>query len=204
MTTIIVIITVIVSVIAFQSREIMAKLMFNAYLVKHGNQWFRVLTHAFIHSGWAHLAINMWVLWNFGGIAERFFLVERGGVGSYIFIGLYLGGILFASLPAFNRHQDNFNYNAVGASGAVAAVLYAAIFAHPTMGIGLMFIPIPIPAIIFGVLYLAVEWYMDKNSNDHVAHDAHFWGAAFGFAFAVVMVPSHLRPFFSQIMDMLQ
>lgn len=199
MTLYIVIITGIVSFLAFQNRELLAKLMYNPYLVKHSNQWYRAITHAFIHSGWMHLLVNMWVLWIFGGIVEQSFNLERGNLGIPIFIGLYLGGILFATLPSFKRHQDNFNYNSLGASGAVAAVLFASIFFNPTMDLYLMFIPIPIPAVIFGVLYLALEWYMDKKSNDHIAHDAHFWGAAFGFTYAIIMVPSQLEGFLDAI-----
>ncbi len=199
MTLALVIITALVSFAAFQNRELMAKLMFNAYLVKHSNQWYRVVSHAFVHSGWMHLAINMWVLWLFGGIVESSFADYRGSAGMFIYGALYLGGILFATLPSYGRHQDNFNYNAVGASGAVAAVLFSAIYFNPTMNLFLMFIPIPIPAIIFGVGYLILEWYQDKKSNDNIAHDAHFWGAAFGFVFSVLMVPSRFMLFVEEI-----
>ncbi|MCB9192090.1 MAG: rhomboid family intramembrane serine protease [Flavobacteriales bacterium] len=199
MTTIIVVVTVLVSIVAFQNRETLSKLMFNAYLVKHSNQWYRAVTHAFIHSGWMHLLVNMWVLWNFGGMVEDAFDLHRGIVGRGAFIGLYLGGILFATLPSYQRHQDNFSYNSLGASGAVAAVLFSAIYFDPTMDLILMFIPIPIPAVIFGVLYLALEWYMDKKLNDNIAHDAHFWGAAFGFVYSLVMVPSQMEYFIDDI-----
>lgn len=199
MTLYIVIATSIVSFLAFQNREMLAKLMFNPYLVKRSNQWYRSVTHAFIHSGWMHLLVNMWVLWNFGDIVEHAFGTERGTLGVPIYLGLYFGGILFATLPSFKRHQDNFNYNSLGASGAVAAVLFASIYFRPTMDLYLMFIPLPIPAVIFGVLYLAFEWYMDKKSNDHIAHDAHFWGAAFGFTYAVIMVPGQFEWFIEAI-----
>lgn len=201
MTTIIVVKTGLISILAFQNREMMSKLMFNAYLVKHGNQWYRVITHAFIHSGWMHLAVNMWVLWLFGQMSEDYFVGYRGTAGTFGYIALYLGGILFSTLPSFRKHQNNFNYNALGASGAVAAVLFSAIYFDPTMDLYLMFIPIPIPAVLFGIGYLALEWYLDKNSNDNIAHDAHFWGAAFGFLYSILMVPSQLEVFFSMIAD---
>lgn len=200
MTLYIIIITGLVSFAAFQNRDLMSKLMFNAYLVKHSNEWFRVFTHAFVHSGWMHLFVNMWVLWIFGGMVEEQFILNKGLIGKGGYLALYLGGILFATLPSFKRHQDNFNYNAVGASGAVAAVLFSAIYFSPTMNLYLMFIPIPIPAIIFGIGYLALEWYLDKKSNDNIAHDAHFWGAAFGFAFSVLMIPSQFEYFIDAIL----
>ncbi len=199
MTFFIVIITALVSFAGFQNRELMSRLMFNAYLVKHSGQWYRVVSHAFIHSGWMHLGINMWVLWLFGGIVEGSFADYRGSSGPFIYGALYLGGILFATLPSYGRHQDNFSYNAVGASGAVAAVLFSAIYFNPTMNLFIMFIPIPIPAIIFGICYLALEWYQDKKSNDNIAHDAHFWGAAFGFVFSVLMAPDRLSLFIDEI-----
>ena len=126
MTLVIVIITALVSAAAFQNRELMSKLMFNAYLVKHSNQWYRVVTHAFIHGGWMHLAINMWVLWLFGGIVEDSLEVYRGSAGLFVYGALYMGGILFSTLPSYGRHQDNFSYNSLGASGATAAVLFSA------------------------------------------------------------------------------
>ncbi|MCB9186569.1 MAG: rhomboid family intramembrane serine protease [Flavobacteriales bacterium] len=201
MTLYIIIITAIVSIAAFQNRSLMAKLMFNAYLVKHSNEWFRVISHAFVHSGWMHLFVNMWVLWIFGELVENAYEAHRGATGVAGYLALYLGGILFSTLPSFQKHQNNFNYNAVGASGAVAAVLFSAIYFAPTMSLYVMFIPIPIPAVIFGVAYLALEWYLDKNSNDNVAHDAHFWGAAFGFSFSLLMFPSQFGQFVNEILN---
>lgn len=200
MTTIIVVITGLISFLGFRDRNLLSKLMFNPYLVKHSNQWYRAVTHAFIHSGWMHLLVNMWVLWIFGDIVEQSFKSYRGIAGIVGFIALYIGGILFATLSSFRKHQDNFHYNSLGASGAVAAVLFSAIYFNPTMDLYLMFIPIPIPAIIFGIGYLALEWYLDKQSNDNVAHDAHFWGAAFGFTFSVIMIPSQMEYFVDAIL----
>lgn len=199
MTLALIVITIIVSVLAIQNRLWMAKLQFNAYLVKHSNQWYRVITHAFVHSGWMHLAVNMWVLFLFGGASESAFEMYRGSAGIFVFVALYLGGILFSTLSAYRRHQDDFNYNAVGASGAVSAVLFSSIYFSPTTDLYLMFIPIPIPAVLFGIGYLALEWYLDKKSNDFIAHDAHFWGATFGFAYSILMAPDQMPKFISDI-----
>lgn len=201
MTLTIVVATALISFAAFQNRELMSKLMFNAYLVKHSNDWYRVVSHAFIHSGWMHLGVNMWVLWMFGEMVEGAYGDVRGIAGLFGYGALYLGGILFATLPAYKKHQDNFSYNAVGASGAVAAVLFSAIYFAPTMDLYLMFIPIPIPAILFGIGYLVLEWYLDKKSNDNIAHDAHFWGAAFGFSFSALFIPSQMEYFIAAILE---
>jgi len=199
-TLVIIAITVITSIAAMQNSELFAKLQFNAYLVKHSNQWYRAFTHALVHAGWLHLLVNMWVLWNFGVIAEQFFDSFRGELGAVLYVALYVGGVLFATLPSMRKHQDNFSYNAVGASGAVSAVLFSSIYFMPTMGIYVMFIPIAIPAYVIGPLYLAYEWYQHKNSTDNVAHDAHFWGAAFGFAFTVMLIPQQFGMFVKEIL----
>ncbi len=199
MTNIIIAITVLVSIVAMQRHDIMARLQFNAYLMKHGNEWHRSITHALVHAGWLHLFVNMWVLWNFGAVAEEFFSAYRGDLGVMLYVLLYVGGVLFSTLPAYRKHQDNFSYNAVGASGAVSAVLFSSIYFMPTMGIYVMFIPIAIPAFVIGPLYLAYEWYQHRNSNDNVAHDAHFWGAAFGFALSVLLIPEQVSMFVKEI-----
>lgn len=198
-TLVIIIVTALVSIAAMQNMELMAKLQFNAYLVKHSNQWYRALTHALVHAGWLHLFVNMWVLWNFGPIVEQFFDSYRGEWGKVMYVALYVGGVLFATLPAVQKHQNNFNYNAVGASGAVSAILFSSIYFLPTMGIYVMFIPVAIPAFVIGPLYLAYEWYQHKNSTDNVAHDAHFWGAAFGFVFTVLLIPQQFGMFLKEI-----
>jgi len=199
MNTAIIILTVIVSIVAMQRADVFSKLQFNAYLIKHGKEHHRALTHALVHAGWLHLFVNMWVLWNFGGVAEEFLGAYRGKMGTMLFVLLYVGSVLFSSLPAFRRHQDNFSYNAVGASGAVSAVLFSAIYFMPGMGIYIMFIPIAIPAFVIGPLYLAYEWYQHKNASDNVAHDAHFFGAAFGFVFTVLLVPEQFPMFLREI-----
>lgn len=199
MTLAIIIITVIVSYAAMQRSDVFAKLQFNAYLIKHGKEWYRALSHALVHAGWLHLLVNMWVLWNFGTVAEQFFEAYRGELGMVMYLALYVGGVLFSTLPAYRKHQDNFNYNAVGASGAVSAALFSAIYFMPTMGIYIMFIPIAIPAFVVGPLYLAYEWYQHKQSSDNVAHDAHFWGAAFGFVVSVMLIPEQFSMFVKEI-----
>ncbi|MGB0917432.1 MAG: rhomboid family intramembrane serine protease [Flavobacteriales bacterium] len=200
-TVVLIALSVITSIAAFQNQELKAKLMFNASLVKHSNQWYRIFTHAFIHSDWMHLGVNMYVLWMFGETVEYYMEDYRGGLGTFYFLSLYVGGILCSSLPAFIKHQDNFNYNSLGASGAVSSVLFAYIFFQPMQELSLLIIPfIGLPAILFGVAYLFFEWYMDKKSNDNIAHDAHFWGAAFGLVFALAMFPAHLPIFIDEIL----
>ena len=184
-TLVIIIVTVIVSLYAFENPDIKYKLLFNPHSVVHQKKWYKTITHGFIHADFIHLGLNMYVLYMFGNIVEHFFLTNfQFGVTYYLV--LYIGGILFATLPAFYKHSDNVHYNSLGASGAVSAVLFSAILIHPEYTLYL-FAVIPIPAVVFGPLYLFYEYYMDKKGKTNIAHDAHFAGAVFGIIFTLIL-----------------
>lgn len=204
-TLIIIIATVIVSLSANSKPEIYQKLLFNPYQVVHRKEWWRIFSHAFIHDkqNLLHLIFNMYVLYSFGEIAETILINNLQGLGIVYYIVLYVGGIAMATIPAIVRHKDNYNYNSVGASGAVSAVLFATIAFIPFQGgIGILFIPISIPPLVFGILYLAYEIYMDKRGKGNVAHDAHIWGAIFGFLFVLIFVPHAFANFVAQVMGL--
>lgn len=200
--TIIVGVNVVLSLVAFGNQELMSKLIFNAYQVKHRREYYRVITHAFIHGDFMHLLFNMYVLWSFGGLIETIFTnpdafyyyfpeLEFWGTstGYLYYILLYFGGIIFATLPSLRNHGENPNYNSLGASGAVSAVVLAAILLLPTMDIYIFFIPIGIPAFIVGGAYLGYEYYMSKHGKSNIAHDAHYVGAIFGLVLLLVIKP---------------
>ncbi len=181
------------SLYAFSNPQVFSSLLFNPYMCKHHRQWYRVLTHAFIHGDWIHLFFNMFVLYQFGGLIEQIFTEEQvfkqlfpelsfwGKSQGYLFLVLlYFGGLLAAVLPAFAKHSDNPAYNSVGASGAVSAVVLALIVLLPTMKLYLFFIPIGIPAFVLGIAYLIYEYVMSKRMSTGIAHDAHLWGGLFG------------------------
>lgn len=196
----IVAITSIISIIAFNKPELLRKLMFNPYQVKHRKEYYRVISHAFIHADYIHAFFNMYVLYSFGGLIEQIFTNPQvfnnifpqfefwgTGTGYIYFILLYFGGIMFATLPSFRKHADDPSYNSLGASGAVSAVVMAIIILLPTIPLRFIFIPIDIPAFVMGILYLAYEFYMNKRGGTGIAHDAHIWGALFGLAFIIVI-----------------
>lgn len=109
--------------------------------------------------------------------------------------------MVFATIPGLIKHRDNYNYNSVGASGAVSAVLFATIAFVPfNGGIGILFIPISIPPLVFGILYLIYEIYMQKRGGTNIAHDAHIWGALFGFLFTLIFVPGAFFNFLGQLL----
>jgi len=164
--------------------------MLSPYKVVHDKEYYRILTHGFIHSGGMHLAINLFVLWEFGRVVE----VEFEGS----FPILYFGAIIVASIPAITKHKDNRNYNSLGASGAVSAILMAFIVAHPSHTL-LLFFVIPIPAILAGLLFFIFERRMQKRGGTGIAHDAHLYGAGFGLIYALIKDPNGLSNMFSAL-----
>ena len=201
MTLPIIIITVLVSIVSFQNRVWFDKLKLNPYRFFHKKEWTRILSHGFIHADWTHLLINMFVLYSFGRAVEYYF--SQLAVAGYIsfpifnFLLLYLGGIIISSIPSILKQRNHEWFNSVGASGGVSAVVFASIFFAPLHILYLYFIPIP--GIVFGVLYLAYSHYMSKRNRDHINHDAHFAGAIFGFIYPIIVYPSLIKSFFSQL-----
>jgi len=198
-TYILIFVTVVVSVIALGNEEMLMKLRFNAYDVKHSNQWYRFFTYGFVHGGYVHLFINMIVLYSFGEIVEAYFKVYFPGKASFYYLLLYTGGLLLSIVPAYGKHKNDVFYNAIGASGAVSAVIFSSIILFPTGKIFLFFLPIPIPAPIFGILYIAYEIYMGKRGKDNIGHDAHLWGAIFGLVFTIALKPDIAMEFLRQL-----
>ena len=192
-------ITVLVSILAWNQEELFAKLKFNPFLTKERKEYWRILSYGLIHADWIHLAINMFVLYSFGSVVIQYFAYVFPGNGIFYYLLLYIGGLAISVAPAFGKHKDNPYYNAVGASGAVSAVLFSSIVFDPMNRIYLFMIPVGIPAVVFGILYLVYSVYMDKKAQDNVGHDAHFWGGVFGFALTIALKPSLFLYFINQI-----
>lgn len=198
-TQIIIGITAVVSILAFFNKELKGRLLFSPIMIAQHRQAYRFITHAFVHADWMHLAVNMFVLLSFGTAVEGAYGALFGAKGWYFFLLLYFGGVLLSSTPSYAKHKDNKFYNAVGASGAVSAVLFASILINPLAGIRFIFIPFNIPAFIFGGIYLFYSAYMAKRGNDNIGHDAHFWGAVYGLLFTILLKPSLGAAFLHQI-----
>ena len=120
----IIIVTALISVLSFNDRDLFDKLRFNAFDIKHNKQAWRFFTYGFVHADWIHLFVNMYVLYSFGNIVLTIFGYHFGSQATIYFAMLYVGGILFSTLFDFGKHKDNAFYSAVGASGAVSAVVF--------------------------------------------------------------------------------
>ena len=192
-------ITCLVSIMAFSNPDLMNRLQFNAYAIKHNKQPWRFFTYGLVHAGWAHLAINMFVLWSFGRIVFDIYGYLFGSLGILYFLLLYIGGIMFSVLFDYGRHKNDAWYNAVGASGAVSAVVFASIILYPAGGVYLFFIPIEIPSPIFGILYLIYSASMARKGRDNIGHDAHFWGAIYGVVLTIAIKPVLFLRFIDEV-----
>ena len=176
----------------------MRKLIFNPYMISARKEWWRFFTSGFIHADWLHLGINMLVLWSFGNVVEKYYQSVFEAQGTFYYLLLYFGALLIAITPSYKKNLHNAGYNALGASGAVAAVLFAAILFRPLDKIYLYDL-IGIPGILLGVAYLVYSYYMNKKGGDFINHDAHMWGAIFGVVFTLALKPSILLHFIDQL-----
>lgn len=193
--------TVVVSLLALNDRRVFDNLLFEPYRMQVQRDWFRFITHGFVHANIPHLAINMFVLW-WSGTAVEQELAARHGSSALYFIVLYLGGLVLSSLPGYYKHRNDPNYRAVGASGATSAVLFAFILLKPSSRLQLLIWPFGdgMPAWAFGLLYLGYEWYLSKRGRDGIAHDAHYFGALFGIAFTALLDRHVVPDFFHAVL----
>jgi len=205
-------ITVITSVMAFERPELKGRLLFNAYEIVQHQKWYRLFSHGFIHGDFMHLFFNMYVLYMFGiqgaeqSVGSNFLSVEPtfvsayGAKGYYFYLLLFVGGLAFSSLYALFKHQNNPLYNALGASGAVSSIVFVFIVLNPQAELIIIFLPfLKLPAYIFGPLLLVGEYFLAKRGTSRVAHDAHISGAIFGLVFIALVDYNYYITFFEAI-----
>jgi len=197
-TTLIIIVTAFFSLITFQGNSFLPdnmrhpewtdKYKFNAYLVWHYREYVRLFGYGLIHADFFHLLFNMLTLYFFGEGLEIILSIYGGSklIGKLLFLLLYITALPVSTLWDLFRHRDHSYYNAVGASGAVSAVLFSVIFFIPDIPIYFMFIPIPIPGWIFAIIYLILCIYMDRKGTDNIGHSAHFMGSIYGLVFSLI------------------
>jgi len=159
-------------------------------MIGEKKEGWRFFSYSLVHSGWLHLLINIYVLYSFGKIVEQMLVIHFETKGELYYLLLYVGGVLFSTLFDFKKHKHDPYYNAVGASGAVSAVVFASILLFPSGSLFIFPIPFAIPSWIFGILYLIYSAYMGRKGVDNIGHNAHFWGAVFGIVFIIILIPT--------------
>ncbi len=191
-------ITVIVSWYAFDKKEITRKLIMNPYRVSVQHEYYRFVTSGLLHADFSHLLWNMLSFYFFGPIVEMYFNHYFGVTGSFYFVGFYILAVIISDVPSYFKHSHNPGYNSLGASGGVAAIIFASIIFLPTQKICLYFV-FCFPGFILGTAYVIWSYYKGRKADDNINHEAHLYGALFGILFCLVMIPSAIRPFIEQL-----
>ena len=197
-TYIIIAATTVISLYAFQSPVAMSSMMMNPYYTHRRQQYYRFITSGFIHKDHMHLLWNMFSFYFFGTAIEREFHALFGQAGPLYFIALYVLAIVVSDVPTYFKHKGNPGYNSLGASGGVSAVIFAFIIFEPLSDICIYF-ALCMPGFILGALYIIFSWYQGRKSADNINHDAHLYGALFGFIFCVIVAPSSIGNFLEEV-----
>ncbi len=192
-------VTGVISYMAWQNTDLFLKLMLSPYDMIRNKQYFRLLTHGFLHANWTHLIVNMLVFWSFGRVLIQYMNYFWGSTGIILFVFLYLSAIIVSSFFSVAKHKDDMGYSAVGASGATSAIVFASIFFDPWNMI-YFFGVLPVPGILFGAIYLIYSYRMAQKGQDNIGHDAHFWGAVYGFTFPIFFKPQLFMYFLDQLL----
>lgn len=189
-------ITVGVSLWAFNNADLKNKMVFYPYGMGSSSQYYRFFSHGLIHADYIHLFFNMFTFYSFGRFAEfKLFTTTEFAV-------LYITSLLASSLFDFFKNRQNPGYAALGASGAVSAVLFSTIILDPwaknILLFGISFLALP--NILFAVLYLVYCAYMAKRGGDNIGHSAHLWGSVYGFIFTAVLKPELFKDFIDKLL----
>jgi len=193
------VVNVVISLAAlFADPRLLGRFSFKPFNVLEQKEWYRMITGAFLHGGLGHLFLNMYVLYNFGGLLEAgapgsgYPLLEEG-LGTVKYLIVYFGSALTAHLLPLMKYKNDPNYSAVGASGAISGLLVAFSLAAPMWGVGLIFIPVFVPAIIFAALFIGFSWYAGRSEKirgfGNIAHEAHLGGALGGLFLTILLFP---------------
>jgi membrane associated rhomboid family serine protease len=192
----------IISMMAFSNASMMDKMIMWPYRVKREGEYHRMITSGFLHADFVHLFFNMFTLFFFGRALEIQLEYYNLG-GKWIYLILYFTALVVSDLPTFKKHADNYHYRSLGASGAVSAVVFAAIVFNPWSSIYL-YGAIKISALLYAVLFVWYCIYMGKKGQDNVNHDAHLWGAVYGFVFMIVLLAVKDQELLSRFIEALR
>jgi membrane associated rhomboid family serine protease len=192
----IVIITSVISIAGFRNGRVVDELIFWPPAISKKHQYYRFITCGLIHADYVHLIFNMVTLYFFGTYMEAHYQGDLG-LQKYYYLALYIGALIVSNIPTYIKHYNDSDYRSLGASGAVSAVLFSFILLGPWQQI--IVLVFPVPAIIYGGLFLFYSAYMSRKGGDHVNHDAHFYGALFGVIFTIAVRPDVVNIFLNEL-----
>lgn len=175
--------TTVVSIIGFGNRGLFEKNLFSVRAILVDREVYRLVTSQLFHANWAHLLFNMISLYSFGDLVERNF-------GPGLTAALYGAGALCGDLVALAIRRKNPDYSAVGASGAVCAIIFSSIFLLPGGSIYILPFPVPIPSWVYAILFMVISLYGLGRGGSLIGHDAHIGGALAGIIGAVAQRPA--------------
>jgi len=193
----IIIVTCVITLTGFRNGKVVDELIFWPPAISKKHQYYRFITCGLIHADYMHLIFNMLTLYFFGTFMEAHYQGELG-LQKWYYLALYIGALIVSNIPTYLKHRNDYNYRSLGASGAVSAVLFAFILLYPWQRI--VVLVFPVPAIVYGVLFLVYSAYMSKKGGDNVNHDAHFYGALFGILFTIAVSPNVAGEFWNKLM----
>lgn len=176
----------------FGNTKLIERCVFRPYWFLRRRQYDTIVLSTLVHADLMHLIFNMVTFYFFG------FLLERA-IGSTHFLVLYFAGLLISHIGTYFKHRNNPEYSTLGASGAISAILFAAIVFFPDQKLIIFPIPIPIPAPLFGIGYLAYTWYSARNPRGRINHDAHLGGAITGLVYVALIAPGAYGYFFANL-----
>jgi membrane associated rhomboid family serine protease len=186
-TFLIIIITSAVSILAFNRESMKEDLLFWPYYINREGQYYRFFTNGVLHADAMHLIFNMVSFYSFGMALENYlFKALFGELSRAILAILYVTAIVAAVIPDYIKYKNKSYYRSLGASGAVSAIVFAAITIQPNMPIQFFFIPFKIPGFVFGICFLILSASLAKKGGGNIGHSAHFWGSVYGIVFTYI------------------
>lgn len=187
LTLILIVATTLISFLAFNNQKIKYDLIFHPPSILQRHQYYRMVSSGLIHADFNHLLFNMFTLYFFGTAWENFY-VNSLEINEGFYLILYFVAMIVANIPSLLKHRSDNRYFSLGASGAVSAVVFSMILISPWSTLYVFFLPMP--AIVFAVLYVGYSIYMDKKGGDNINHGAHLWGAAAGIIITLLLKPA--------------